>query len=988
MDSQFARQSWWSIKQDERSTGMIAGMADYDINQLGSRPFEQLVVALCVRAIGAGIEAFGDGPDGGREATYDGPINWSATVNEAADRWTGYTVFQAKFHYNQGEPAANLIWLKKQIDGELNRWVDAMDKGSRLRAPNNIVFASNVRLSGVGVLGGIDQLNTHINKRLNDRRDRASKLGIRAARVWHHSTIVAFIDAYQSVRFSFPALLTVGDVLSRIGDNTSAGSSADLGPAMRLHAAQSLRNERWIRFSESGATSGQKAKLEEAGRDLPGVYEDRLGQAHTVQTVSYLINHADQVLRRVMKDRVKRPHWVIIGGPGQGKTTLSALIVQIYRSALLSRGDMTPEVADITTATFNAVNRSGISTPRNLRWPIRIDLVLYADELSSVPDLGVLGYLSKLIGNRSGRRISAGDLSGWLRIWPWIVVLDGLDEVSDASMRRLLIERITDFMEAADQLDADLMLVSTTRPLGYDERFDAELFTDLTLSRLNPAQAQRFGAELVATRLAEDLDKRDAVLRGLRDASKEPGTARLMETPLQVTIMSFIIESFRTLPLDRYSLFELYYRTVYQREIDKHGAHGLSALLNEHRPDVFHLHCQVALELHVAAEDSSRSEPTMPASRLDEIVRNRLLSQGYSPREVTAIATKLVKAATHRLVLLVPTDDRVGFEVRSMQELMAANALTTGNDTQILRALQIVAHHPHWRNTWLLAAGRVFKDRDHLHGALLDVVTACDQRSGGLHEAVRTSPMLACNVLDDGFASRVPSTRRAYVRVALTCLDGFPDFRFGEVALALSLACNAEDLESVFSTLALALDAGGLRQVNASLLLRSLRTHAPLKSDFVVRNHALPEEAKQTLSEWFAPSDGRRVPYKQDGRSGGQTIRSLLVSELEREEMFGLDVARSKTLLSCLDPFSNVDVYMDREFGDAVVSVDRSKPIVFEGLSAAIRDPDVEAALTLMLTSLGSEMWPVRATVQQCLRPIIARRPVGLTVVDAAGARR
>ena len=964
-------------------------MPDYDINQLGSRPFEQLVVALCVRAIGAGVEAFGDGPDGGREATCDGQITWSAGADGAADRWTGYTVFQAKFHYNQGEPASNLVWFKKQIDEELDRWVASMDKGSRLRAPDYMVFASNVRLSGVGISGGIDQLNAHVHKRISNKKDPVHKLGIRDARIWHHAKITALIDGHQSVRFAFPALLTVGDVLSRIGDNTSAGSSADLGPAMKLHAAQSLRNERWIRFSESGATSGQRAKLEDAGRDLPGVYEDLRGHDRAVQTVSHVIEHADQVLRRALEDRVQRPHWVIIGGPGQGKTTLSALIAQIYRSALLSRGDMTPEVEAITSATRGAMVRSGIAQPRNLRWPIRIDLVLYADELSAVPDMGVLGYLSKVIGNRAGRTLSAGDLEGWLRIWPWIVVLDGLDEVSDASMRRLLIERITDFMEAADQLDADLMLVSTTRPLGYDERFDTELFTELTLSRLNSEQSQRFGADLVRLRLADDPDKRDAVLSGLRRAAKEQGTARLMETPLQVTIMSFIIETFRTLPLDRYSLFELYYRTVYQREIDKHGAHGLSALLNEHRPDIFHLHCQVALELHVAAENSSRSEPTMPVSRLDEIVRSRLIAQEFGPREVASIANKLVKAATLRLVLLVPTDDRVGFEVRSMQELMAANALTTGDDAKVLGLLHIVAHHPHWRNTWLLAAGRVYKEREHLQNSLLNVVTACDRWSGGLHEAVPTAPILACNVLDDGFASGAPSSRRAYVRAALGCLDGYPDYQFRDLALPLALACDAQDLEPVFSALSSALDEGGLRQINAYLLLRALRAQKQTQqqSDFVLRNHPPSAQNKQALSEWLAPSQDRRVPYRPAGSSRRRaTIRSVLVTELENQDMFGLDARQSEMLVSCLEPFDEVDVYVDNEFGTSVMSVDRSKPLALAAMSAVIGEPDVEAAMALLLGSLGAELWPITATVQQGLRSIVARRPVGFQVIDESGS--
>ncbi len=966
-------------------------MPDYDINQLGSRPFEQLVVALCVRAIGAGIEAFGDGPDGGREATYDGTIAWSAgTSGDVTERWTGYTVFQAKFHYDQSDPASNLIWFKKQIDAELLRWVEAMDKGSRMRAPNYMVFASNVRLSSNGVSGGIDQLNKYLLGRLHDDTDPIRGLGIRAIRIWHHAQITALIDGHPSVRYAFPALLTIGDVLACIGANTAPGSSsADLGPAMRLHAAQCLRNEHWVRFSESGATAGQRAKLEDAGRDLPGSYESSDGYGNDVQTIAHIIEHADQVLRSGLDDRVRRPHWVIIGGPGQGKTTLSALLAQIYRSSLLSGGDMTPEVAAITSATQGAMERSAITNPRNLRWPIRIDLALYADELSSVPDLSVLGYLSKVIGNRAGRTLSPGDLEGWLRIWPWIVILDGLDEVSAASMRRLLIERITDFMEAADQLDADLLLVSTTRPLGYDERFDSDLFTELTLSRLNSTQSQRFGTDLVRLRLADDPERRDTVLRRLQTAAKESNTARLMETPLQVTIMSFIVESFGTLPLDRYSLFELYYRTVYQREIDKPGVHGLSALLNEHRPDVFHLHCQVALELHVAAESSRRSEATMPASRLDEIVRTRLIAQEFGPREVSSITSKLVRAATHRLVLLVPTDDRVGFEVRSMQELMAANALTMGHDQKVLALLQLTAHHPHWRNTWLLAAGRIFKEREHLHNNLVQVVTACDRRSGGLHEAVPTAPILACNVLDDGFASRAPNSRRSYISAAISCLDSYPGQDFNNLALALALACNSDDLAPVFTELTAALRGGGLRQINAYFLLRALLSHRQTlhKSEFILRNNELPHPTKQAVSEWSVPNLDRRTMHQPEEPSLVRTtIYNVLITELESQGRFGLTDAQYQKFVTCLDVFASVETIIDHEFGASALSIDRTTPIGLNGLSDIMDDPDTETAMALLIDSLPVEYWPVTATIQQSLRPLVARRPVGPAVIDEFGA--
>ena len=55
-------------------------MPDDELTRLGSRAFEQLVVSLCRKEFGPSVQVFGDGPDGGREATFDGTINWAATA--------------------------------------------------------------------------------------------------------------------------------------------------------------------------------------------------------------------------------------------------------------------------------------------------------------------------------------------------------------------------------------------------------------------------------------------------------------------------------------------------------------------------------------------------------------------------------------------------------------------------------------------------------------------------------------------------------------------------------------------------------------------------------------------------------------------------------------------------------------------------------------------------------------------------------------------
>ncbi|MGW7582500.1 hypothetical protein ACWGKU_39540 [Kitasatospora sp. NPDC054768] len=94
-------------------------MPDYDLTRLGSRAFEQMVVALARRVLGPGVQAFGDGPDGGREATFEGTIRWSAAFSGIASTpevWTGFTVLQAKFQVKpKSTPQANGLWLREEI---------------------------------------------------------------------------------------------------------------------------------------------------------------------------------------------------------------------------------------------------------------------------------------------------------------------------------------------------------------------------------------------------------------------------------------------------------------------------------------------------------------------------------------------------------------------------------------------------------------------------------------------------------------------------------------------------------------------------------------------------------------------------------------------------------------------------------------------------------------------------------------------------------
>jgi len=79
-----------------------------DLTGLGPRGFERMCQALGTYALGPGIEAFGSGPDGGREATVRGLVPFPSD----AERWNGYGVLQAKFKERILGTGADTSWLR------------------------------------------------------------------------------------------------------------------------------------------------------------------------------------------------------------------------------------------------------------------------------------------------------------------------------------------------------------------------------------------------------------------------------------------------------------------------------------------------------------------------------------------------------------------------------------------------------------------------------------------------------------------------------------------------------------------------------------------------------------------------------------------------------------------------------------------------------------------------------------------------------------
>lgn len=782
---------------------------DYNLSGLGSRSFEQMTQALMVGIFGTGVAVFGDGPDGGREATFQG----AATIpNYLGDEtWDGYIVAQAKFRAPESAPAQNTTWLKAQLKKELDLWLPSAGDKQRKNRPEYYIALTNVRLSGVEETGGIDVLNEFMAGYVDT-------LGLKGFAIWSYAQICAMVDNNTDVRRLHLNVIVPGDLIAALVQSYE-NDVPDLGRTISSNAMEVLRDQQWVRLGDSGIDDGRKFSMADVAVDLPARPLDD-SDAEDIFVLRRLLQAASDRTSLSVRVPGEKAGALLVGGPGQGKSTVTRLLSQAYRASLLQENSaLLPAQRRLAEATIEAFKRLSIAMPAFRRWPISVELSDFADFLAENPDSSLMAYIAKGI-RADGETVRANQLTKWRSAFPWLLVLDGIDEIPNPDMRERVTSAVNAFISDVNLRDDDVYIVATTRPQGYHGEFTDFDLEGLELLPLRPAAAIAYGALLLEARHRDDASQERAVRARLEGAALNPLTQRLMTSPLQVTIMSTLLERLTRVPETRHALFEAYYDTIYRREEAK--ASYLGETLARHRDVVDFVHEQIGAFLHAAAASSGAAEPLLAKERLRSLAREKLTDDGYAAADVDRLVNHLVTAVEDRVVLLVGAEQGfIGFEVRSIQEYMAARAIGRGTDEQVLERLRRILPLSHWRNVWLLAVARVSDRSPHLQTDVLHLLREADTASEIANE-VGPGQRLAVELLQDDYAVSKPGVRRSLLRHGLDMLQHWPERQLTRLAqVGLAVAADDRTAGDLLKTASsVAINGDGPSKASAVLVLR------------------------------------------------------------------------------------------------------------------------------------------------------------------------
>lgn len=681
----------------------------YDFNKMDADSFELMVRSLNEKIFGVKCEQFGLGPDGQREFSFDGTLEDMAGVT-----YEGRTIGQVKYKYPTTSED-DYQWLKKEIEGELERF----RKKEAEYIPDNYLFYTNVVLTPAKDTGVKDK----INKFVKDNNDIIPHFYVRG-----YDEVCALLDNNRDVAVCYSSHILPGDVLMQfLAGYGHEENSADI---WKRYVEKEFEEEQHTRMEQAGSVTEKKISIERVCVDIDVVDRE---EDETVKFAEKVLTLGNRVLgyRKSEENGCldRNENFVLIGGPGQGKSTICQFIAQIYRANYLKEAECRNQYLE---SFLNEVKSGYPYSVSCTRVPFKIVLREYAAWISRQPvdeNISVIKYMRDRIKKIEGNELSASAIRRMLGEMAWIFFFDGLDEVPESSNRQEVLKQVKFFVET-ELRDAgcDCMIIATTRAQGYNNDFDEKKYKHVKVEELSKEDCYKYVEKLFGV-MEEQTEKREEYLAVMKEAMEDDTIIRLMRTPLQASIISILVKSGGKPPHERYSLFQQYYDTMVRREKQK----GVMVTLNDNTDWLEEIHLQVAYRLQKESESNGNPSAEIDGQKLEALIQAYVDENKDDYYEddkgLKAKVKEILVTVTHRICFLSENrDGYYSFSIRTMQEYFAGTFLVKDkSDGEALANIRVIAYSSYWRNAMLFAFGYIELQRKNIEP---EIGLLCEEMNG------------------------------------------------------------------------------------------------------------------------------------------------------------------------------------------------------------------------------------------------------------------
>ncbi len=410
-------------------------------------------------------------------------------------------------------------------------------------------------------------------------------------------------------------------------------------------------------------------------RDITGSDDLFIEERYRLERNRFIPILADQLF--YTQNRV-----VLLGDPGSGKTTLLR-----YYAVKLAQG-----------------KSAELGLANNDHW---LPILIYMRDWAKNSSISLFSHLYDFSENTLHVTLPQGFFEYW---WQGrsLVLLDGLDEVIDESIRSTLVNKLVCVLESAQQN----AVVITSRPWGYRrDYFRTESFPHFNLLPFDDAQIQEFVENWYSSRNENSQKARSMVSNLQESLATSDRVKQLVANPLLLTIVVLIHRYQDDLPKRRHQLYDKAVNTLL-KSWDRTGK-GLTEQQKsffkvlDRDDDLRKILSVLAKWIHSQYISNVQSGGTLIREKeLLEELSLIIMQKGIEPDRADQEAKRFISFIRDRSGLINEYGQGLyGFVHKTFQEYLTAEAIQKETRYDFPKMLSFVRdklHHQHWREVVLL----------------------------------------------------------------------------------------------------------------------------------------------------------------------------------------------------------------------------------------------------------------------------------------------